>query len=139
MGRCGFENGMFEGYENGSTKVASNTSVTGFPYVTAMLKGLSAPNCPAGLTSSGCFALKAGNSTTGKLAFKWNANTNNYGARPPGYSPQKKNGAIILATGGNGSNTVTGIWFEGAMTMGAPPDATDDAVQANIVAAGYGR
>ena len=43
------ENGMFEGYENGSTKVASNTSVTGFPYVTAMLKGLSAPNCPAGL------------------------------------------------------------------------------------------
>jgi len=24
------------------------------------------------------------------------------------------------------------------MTIGAPPDATDDAVQANIVAAGYG-
>ena len=39
----------------------SNTSVTGFPYVTAMLKGLSAKDCPAGLTSSGCFALKAGN------------------------------------------------------------------------------
>jgi hypothetical protein len=133
------ENGMFEGYENGSTKAPSNTSVTGFPYVTAMLKGLSAPNCPAGLTSSGCFALKAGNSTTGKLAFKWNANTNNYGARPPGYSPQKKNGAIILGTGGDGSNTVTGTWFEGAMTMGAPPDATDNAIQANIVAAGYGR
>ena len=32
-----------------------------------------------------------------------------------------------------------GIWFEGAITMGAPPDATDDAVQANIVAAGYGK
>jgi hypothetical protein len=62
-----------------------------------------------------------------------------YGARPPGYSPQKKEGAIILATGGDGSNTGTGIWFEGAMTMGAPSDATDDAVQANIVAAGYGR
>ena len=133
------ENGMFEGYENGSTKVASNTSVTGFPYVTAMLKGLSAPNCPAGLTSSGCFALKAGNATTGKLSWKWNANTSNYGARPPGYSPQKKNGAIILATGGDGSMTVTGIWFEGAITMGASSDATDDAVQANIVAAGYGR
>ena len=41
------ENGMYEGYENGSTKVASNTSVTGFPYVTAMLKGLSAKDCPA--------------------------------------------------------------------------------------------
>jgi hypothetical protein len=133
------ENGMFEGYENGSTKVASNTSVTGFAYVTAMLKGLAAKDCPSGLTSSGCFALKAGNSQTGKLAYKFSATTNNYGARPPGYSPQKKQGAIILATGGDGSNTGTGIWFEGAMTMGAPSDTVDDAVQANIVAAGYGR
>ncbi|HLK89690.1 MAG TPA: arabinofuranosidase catalytic domain-containing protein [Polyangia bacterium] len=133
------ENGMFEGYDNGSAMVASNTSVTGFPYVTAMLKGQAAQSCPSGLTSSGCFALKAGNATSGKLAYKWNASTSNYGARPPGYSPQKKQGAIILATGGDGSPTGTGIWFEGAMTLGAPPDATDDAVQANIVAAGYGR
>jgi hypothetical protein len=133
------ENGMFEGYENGSAKVASNTSVTGMSYVTAMLKGLSAKDCPTGLTSSGCFALKAGNSQSGKLAWKFSATTSNYGARPPGYSPQKKQGAIILGTGGDGSNTGTGIWFEGAMTMGAPPDATDDAVQANIVNAGYGK
>jgi hypothetical protein len=73
------------------------------------------------------------------LAWKWNATTSNYGARPPGYSPQKKQGAIILGTGTDGSNTGVGIWFEGAMTMGAPPDATDEAVQANIVAAGYGK
>jgi hypothetical protein len=132
------ENGMYEGYENGSSMVASNTSVTGFAYVTAMLKGLSAKDCPSGLTTSGCFALKAGNAGSGKLAFKFNADTMNYGARPPGYSPQKKEGAIILGTGGDGSNTGAGIWFEGAMTMGAPSDATDDAVQANIVAAGYG-
>ena len=133
------ENGMYEGYENGSAKVASNTTITGWPYVTAILKGLSAKDCPAGLTSSGCFALKAGNSQSGKLEWKWNATTSNYGARPPGYSPQKKQGAVILGTGGDGSNTGVGIWFEGAMTMGAPPDATDDAVQANIVAAGFGR
>jgi hypothetical protein len=133
------ENGMYEGYENGSAKVASNTSITGWPYVTAILKGLSAKDCPAGLTSSGCFALKAGNSQSGKLEWKWNATTSNYGARPPGYSPQKKQGAVILGTGGDGSNTGVGIWFEGAMTMGAPLDATDDAVQANIVAAGFGR
>ncbi|HVZ89954.1 MAG TPA: arabinofuranosidase catalytic domain-containing protein, partial [Polyangia bacterium] len=132
------ENGMYEGYENGSSKVASNTSVTGVPYLTAMLKGLSAKDCPAGLTSSGCFALKAGNATSGKLAFKFDADTMNYGARPPGYSPQKKEGAIILGTGGDGSNSGAGIWFEGAMTIGAPSDTTDDAVQANIVAAGYG-
>ena len=133
------ENGMFEGYENGSANVASNTSVTGMSYVTAMLKGLSAKDCPSGLTSSGCFALKAGNSQSGKLEWKFSATTSNYGARPPGYSPQKKQGAIILGTGGDGSNTGTGIWFEGAMTLGAPSDATDDAVQANIVAAGYGK
>jgi len=133
------ENGMFEGYENGSAKVASNTSITGWPYVTAILKGPSAKDCPTGLTSSGCFALKAGNSQSGKLEWKWNATTSNYGARPPGYSPQKKQGAVILGTGGDGSNTGVGIWFEGAMTMGVPPDATDDAVHANIVAAGYGK
>ncbi|HEX7507439.1 MAG TPA: arabinofuranosidase catalytic domain-containing protein, partial [Polyangia bacterium] len=133
------ENGMYEGYENGSAKVASNTSITGWPYVTAMLKGLSAKDCPSGLTSSGCFALKAANSQSGSLEWKWNATTKNYGARPPGYSPQKKQGAIILGTGGDGSNTGVGIWFEGAMTKGAPPDATDDAIQANIVAAGFGK
>jgi hypothetical protein len=133
------ENGMYEGYENGSAKVPSNTSITGWPYVTAILKGLSAKDCPAGLTSSGCFALKAGNSQSGTLQWKWDATTSNYGARPPGYSPQKKQGAVILGTGGDGSNTGVGIWFEGAMTMGAPPDATDDAVQANIVNAGYGK
>jgi len=51
------------------------------------------------------------------------------------------NGAAfaILETGGDGSPSASGIWFEGAMTMGAPPDATDNAVQANIVAAGYGK
>jgi len=133
------ENGMYEGYANGSAKVPSNTSITGFPYVTGMLKGLSAGDCPTGLTSSGCFALKAGNASSGKLEFKFNADTKNYGARPPSYSPQKKQGAIILASGGDGSVSGTGIWFEGAVTMGAPPDATDDAVQANIVALGYGK
>jgi len=104
-----------------------------------MLKGLSAKDCPAGLTSSGCFALKAGNAASGKLGYKWNATANTYGARPPGYSPQKKEGAIILGTGGDGSSSGAGIWFEGAMTLGAPPDSADDAVQANIVAAGYGK
>lgn len=59
--------------------------------------------------------------------------------RPAGYSPMKKRGAIILGTGGDGSNYGQGTFFEGAITSGNPSDATDDAVQANIVAAGYGR
>ena len=51
----------------------------------------------------------------------------------------KKTGGIILGTGGDGSASGIGIWFEGAVTAGVPPDATDDAVQANIVATGYGK
>jgi len=133
------ENGMFEGWENGTGKVPSNTSVTGMDYVVAMVKGPTASSCPSGMTSTGCFGLKAGNAQSGKLAWKYNANTSGYGQRPPGYSPQKKQGAIILATGGDGSNGGTGTWFEGVVVKGLPSDATDDLVQANIVAAGYGR
>jgi hypothetical protein len=47
-------------------------------------------------------------------------------------------GSIILGTGGDGSNNGVGTFFEGAITSGNPPDATDDLVQANVVAAGYG-
>jgi hypothetical protein len=38
----------------------------------------------------------------------------------------------------DGSSYGRGTFFEGATIIGNPPDATDDAVQANIVAAGYG-
>jgi hypothetical protein len=51
----------------------------------------------------------------------------------------KKQGAIILGIGGDNSHTGEGTFFEGCMTTGVPNDATDDAVHANIVAAGYGR
>jgi hypothetical protein len=118
------EDGMYAGdlaSETGS--VASNTSMTGMTYVTGMLRG----------PSGNKMGIKGGDAQSGKLQTKWD------GARPPGYSPQKKQGAIILGTGGDGSNTGAGIWFEGAITNGLPTDATDDAVQANIVAAGYGK
>ena len=51
----------------------------------------------------------------------------------------KKEGAIVLGTGGDNSFMGVGDFFEGAMTAGYASDATDTAVQANIVAAGYGR
>ena len=65
-------------------------------------------------------------------------------ARPPAksgpaYSPKRLEGAIILGTGGDGSYGGTGTFFEGAMTSGVSSDAIDDAIQANIVAAGYGK
>ena len=46
-------------------------------------------------------------------------------------------GAIVLGTGGDNSNASVGSFFEGVMTSGFPTDAADNAVQANIVAAGY--
>ena len=131
-------NGTLLNYDLGSTNLPSNTLVTSWPYVTAMVEGPSASSCPSGFLSSGCIALKAGDASSGKLQSKWDANGTSYGPRPAGYSPQKKQGAIILATGADGANMGVGVWFEGAITMGASPDSADDAVQANIVAAGYG-
>jgi non-reducing end alpha-L-arabinofuranosidase len=54
-----------------------------------------------------------------------------------GYSPMHKEGAIILGTGGDNSNAAVGSFFEGVMTSGYATNATDAAVQANIVNAGY--
>jgi hypothetical protein len=133
------ENGIFEGYENGSAKVSTNTSITGMDYLTAMVKGPGARDCPTNLMSTGCFGLKAGNAQSGGLQWKFSTTNSGYGQRPPTYTPKKLQGAIILATGGDGSNGGTGTWFEGAIVKGVPSNATDDAVQANIVAAGYGR
>jgi hypothetical protein len=48
-------------------------------------------------------------------------------------------GAIILGTGGDNSNSSAGSFFEGVMTSGYPTDTADNAVQANIVSAGYGQ
>jgi non-reducing end alpha-L-arabinofuranosidase len=51
----------------------------------------------------------------------------------------KKQGAVELGVGGDGSAGGIGTFFEGAITSGNPPDAIEDALQVNIVAAGYGR
>jgi len=119
------ENGMFAGDSKAiaSPVTTTNTTISGWSYVTAMLKG----------PSGNAMGLKAGNAQSGKLETKFN------GKRPPGYSPMKKQGAIVLGTGGDGSSYGVGTFFEGCMTSGNPPDAIDDAVHANIVAAGYGK
>ncbi len=114
------ENGLYAG--GSFAAPASNTSLIA-DYVTAMLKGYSGNR----------FALKGADAQSRTLSTMYD------GARPAGYSPQKKEGAIILGTGGDNSHTGEGTFFEGCMTSGVPSDATDNAVQANIAAAGYGR
>jgi hypothetical protein len=113
------ENGLFSGASAGLN--SADTSVA-FSYVTAMLKG-----------EAGQFAIKAGDSQKGSLTTMWN------GARPSGYSPMYKEGAIVLGIGGDNSNSAAGSFFEGVLTSGYPSDAAENAVQADIVAACYGR
>lgn len=80
------------------------------------------------------YALRGGDATAGKL-----------GSFYKGKLPfkQAKEGAIILGSGGDCcySNTTLsqGTFYEGAIIAGYPSDETEDAVQANIVAAQYGR
>ena len=83
--------------------------------------------------AKGHWAIKGGDATAGELEVYWD------GPRAPGYSPMKKQGAIILGIGGDNSNRAVGTFYEGAIVQGVPSDATDAAVQANIVAAGYGK
>ena len=55
------------------------------------------------------------------------------------YDPMRKQGAILLGNGGDNSNSSQGTFYEGAVTAAGtfPTNATDQAVQANVVAAGY--
>jgi hypothetical protein len=115
-------------YPGGSQSWNPNQRSFTSPYVTAMLKN-------NGTTR---FALKGSNAQSGSLTTLYD------GALPNGYSPMKKQGAIILGSGGDcckpggGANLSAGTFYEGAMVAGYPSDATDNAVQANIIAAGYG-
>ena len=57
----------------------------------------------------------------------------------------KKQGAIVLGSGGDcckpggGANLSAGTFYEGGMVTGYPRTRPKNAVQANIVAAGYGK
>jgi non-reducing end alpha-L-arabinofuranosidase len=117
------EYGLFPG--GSSSWNPSQVSFTS-KYVTAMLKN----------NGTTVFAIKGGNAQIGSLTTLWN------GALPSGYNPMRKEGAIILGSGGDccatNTNQSAGTFYEGAIVSGYPSDATDDAVQANIIAAGYG-
>jgi len=77
------------------------------------------------------FALKGGNAQSGGLTTLYNGNL------PAGYAPMKKEGGIILGTGGDDSSYSAGTFYEGAMVRGFPSDSTEDSVQKNIISAGY--
>src|ERR1700685_2157971 len=59
------------------------------------------------------------------------------GALPSGYNPMKIQSSIELGTGGDNTSQGDGEFYEAADVSGFPSQATQSAVQANIVAAGY--
>jgi len=113
--------------KNGN-KTNNNDVSFAYPFVTAMLKGNS-----KNATNGGPFTLKGGNAQSGTLATVWD------GAFPVGYFPMNRQGGIVLGVGGDNSGQSRGNFFEGVMTTGYASTATDNAVQASIIAAGYGK
>lgn len=126
------EAGMYYGGGN-ATKVNENNTPLPFEFVSLYLRG-----------RTDGFVLKGGDATTGSLKTMYD------GLRPDcaiagtchrhgnhTYQPMNKKGALILGTGGDNSNGAQGKFYEGIVVTGVTTDATDNAVQANIVAVGY--
>ncbi|HEU4982897.1 MAG TPA: arabinofuranosidase catalytic domain-containing protein [Acidobacteriaceae bacterium] len=109
--------------ENGS-KLCENLPTITWRFVTGIAKGE-----PHHWTSMG------GDSQRGDLAVMFSGRRIDHT-----YDPMRKQGAIGLGNGGDNSNGSQGTFYEGAMTAAGtfPTDATDQLVQANIVAARYG-
>ena len=53
--------------------------------------------------------------------------------------PMDNLGGIVIGVGGDNSNISWGTFYEGAIVSGYPTTAVDDAVLANVKAAGYGK
>jgi hypothetical protein len=118
------ENGLWGGNVSPNN---NNTPIT-FEYMTAMVKG-----------KSHTLSIKAGNAQSGTLKTMHEGAYPAKGATGAKYDPMQKQGAIILGIGGDNSNGGVGTFFEGCITTGFSSADVDEAVQANIVAAGYGK
>lgn len=117
------ENGLYQSADAGNDKLSYRGNPT--PFVTAFLKN----------DGHTFFELRSGDAQKGPLTQIY------HGPLPtakPGYVPMQQEGGIVLGTGGDNSNRNTGLFFEGWMTKSLVSTASLDAIQANIVGAGYG-
>lgn len=113
------ENGIYAGPSSRATV----PSVPVVDFVAAFVKG----------DTGNRFAVAAGDAQTpGSLKAVYD------GPRPRGYEVMRKQGGIVLGVGGDNSPWAAGTFYEGVMTQGFASAATEAAVMANIVAAGYG-
>jgi hypothetical protein len=125
------ENGLYAGWERGQDQNISTNTPMKNNFVTAILVG----DVASQNSGMGRFALYGADATTGNLKTLYD------GIRPakPGYAPMHKQGSIILGIGGDNSDSGGGQWFEGVMASGAASVPTITSLQANIVAARYGK
>ena len=122
------ESGMYYGGGNATTVNEQNIALA-FPFVSLSLKG-----------RADGFALKGGDATTGPFTTMYDGPRPKpwtHGSHQGSYQPMKKQGAIVLATGGDNSQFAVGSFYEGIIATGYSTDATDAKVKANIVAVGY--
>ena len=117
------ENNLVGCVNTDATKGCPTLPTITWRFVTAMAKGE-----PHHWTSMG------GDAQKGDLAVMFSGPRVN-----STYDPMRKQGAILLGNGGDNSESSQGTFYEGAMTAAGtfPTDATDQLVQANIVAAHY--
>lgn len=95
------------------------------------------------------FMLKGDDATSGTQTVMYNG-SRPYEADPSGCiapqrgrykpgrcQPMKKQGPIILATGGDNSNSASGNFYEGFVATGYASEETDVKIQEKIIAVGY--
>jgi hypothetical protein len=125
------ENGLYPGWENGQDRNISTNTPLDHDFVTAVVVGDTA-DLNGG---RGRFALYGADATTGALTTMYD------GIRPekPGYVPMRKQGGVLLGIASDNSNYGAGRFYEGVIATGAASKPTLDALQAAIVAAGYGQ
>lgn len=130
------EAGMYYGGGNATKVNPANKPLT-TDFVSLHLKG-----------RTDGFALKGGDATRGTLETMYDGPRPDLRSAPNKchwhgvhghFQPMRKQGAIVLGTGGDNSNGAVGNFYEGFMASGATSAATDDAIQANIVNVGYKR
>jgi hypothetical protein len=117
------ENNLVGCVNEDGTKGCPNLPSIPWRFVTAIGKGE-----PHHWTSMG------GDAQKGALSVMFDGHRVN-----PTYDPMRKQGAILLGNGGDNSVGSQGTFYEGAMTAAGtfPSNATDQLVQANIIAARY--
>ncbi|CAK4033123.1 fungal alpha-l- [Lecanosticta acicola] len=111
------ENGLFSGQSAGQNTADPTVNSR---FLSSIVKG--EPNQ---------WAIRGGDAASGYLSTYYS------GVRPSGYNPMHKEGSIILGIGGDNSISGQGTFYEGVMTSGYPSNATENSVQADIVAARY--